>query len=384
MSSLSLRGVSAVKRRSVAYDGDVRIIRSIVALVLIGAAGFYLAALVSAVLHHNPAPTDPVSIHQLTPRSPRASIGFSLGVHSVHDITIYTEGIDRIAELGCDGLQILTPIYQRHGGSAEHVRDHRCPTDAQLQTIIQHAHARGLTVHLMPIVLLAEPRGNEWRGKIQPDNWNDWWTSYTRQITRLADLAERNNIAMFSVGSELLSTESQTTRWRQLIAEVRSRYTGSLLYSTNWDHYHVPAFWDRLDRIGINGYWQIAASPDATDAQLAERWAEIRRKVLAYSEQEDRRVIFTEIGYPALPLGAERPVELRGGCRCPGRPGCAAAGVCRVPGRLAGPAADRADGPIEGVFFYEWDVHQRGAAYDRSYGIRGKPAYDVLSDWLKE
>ncbi len=354
-------------------------------LVLLAAAVFYGAGLVVALQNGTP-PEATAAAQAPPPQDPasRAFVGFSIGVHSVHDITIYTDAIDAVAAMGCDAVQVLTPMYQTHGASTELSRPpERCPTDAQLETILLHAQRRGMTVHLMPIVLLAEPRDNEWRGKLLPDDWDAWWAGYTEQMLRYANIAERTDVAMLSVGSELLSTEKQTDRWRALIEKVRKRYPGRLMYSTNWDHYHVPTFWDRLDRIGINGYWTIVDNADAPDDAIAKRWHQIRGQVLAFADKADRRVVFTEIGYPALPWALKDPWNYIADTEDPADPAAQRRGYEAF---LAawGDLLRTEDAPIAGVYFYEWDVHKTGDAYDKSYGVRGKPAYDVLTDWLKE
>ena len=39
---------------------------------------------------------------------------------------------------------------------------------------------------------------------------------------------------------------------------------------------------------------------------------------------------------------------------------------------------------LAGVFFYTWDPYYAGEAEDRGYGVKGKPAEDILRKWLGE
>ena len=351
----------------------------------------YLAVVTAVVLY---APTLPESPTDETSQAPPARgqmelplMGFALNVHHVDDVALYIEAIDQMAELGANAVEIITPAYQRDGASTEiNIDPKRCPERGQLQQIIRHARQRELCVVFMPIVLFAQPRGTEWRGKIQPEDWDRWWGSYHRIICDFAELAELAQADVMLIGSELLSTEKQAHRWVPLVAEVRKRFTGRLGYSTNWDHYQTPTFWDRLDFIGINGYWKISDDADAAHAKLVERWSEIREQVLTFSERTDRPVLFTEIGYPSLPWALKDPwnyiakgaeatpeVQLRG-YEAFGE----AWSDLLQPTKDAAPAS-----PLMGVMFYEWDVFANGGPNDTGYGLRGRPAMDLLRGWMQ-
>ena len=59
------------------------------------------------------------------------------------------------------------------------------------------------------------------------------------------------DVEYLSVGTELVSTEKFTEKWRQLIADVRKIYHGEITYSVNWDRYGDVSFWDDLDYIVV-------------------------------------------------------------------------------------------------------------------------------------
>ena len=95
-------------------------------------------------------------------------------------------------------------------------------------------------------------------------------------------------------------------RWRELIARVRAVYDGPLGYAANFDQYQEVGFWDALDVMGINAYFQLRREllpqRDAETLQplLVEGWrgvlgdiAEVRRE----QGLEDMPVVFTEMGY---------------------------------------------------------------------------------------
>ena len=318
-------------------------------------------------------------------------LGFAISLHHTTEIDRFHRAVDRIADLGLNTVEILTPAYQTHANS-ENVRIEtgpgRGPRREQLVSVLEHARRRGLRTVLMPIVLFTDPRGNEWRGKIQPPSWDAWWKSYREAMGYFLGVANETDTAVFSVGSELLSTETQTRRWRRLIGDVRDRFDGKLMYSTNWDHYEVPGFWKDLDWIGVNAYWDVAEGTDPQDPELSvvvENWRRIRRRLLAFAERRDRPVLITELGYPTLPWGLEDPwnyVPTESASPAPAIQATGYKAFLRAWAPLlkgAEPAPHWA-----GMCFYEWDVYHRGGPEDTGYGVRGKPALGVLERWLEK
>jgi hypothetical protein len=110
--------------------------------------------------------------------------------------------------------------------------------DDLVRTAIHQAHGVGLGVLLMPVVQLEQTGKGKWRGALQPVSWDLWFQSYEHFLLHYARLAQEEEVTLFSVGSELSSSEVHVTRWRALIDRVRAIYRGELTYSANWDHYH--------------------------------------------------------------------------------------------------------------------------------------------------
>ena len=99
----------------------------------------------------------------------------------------YEEQIDQIAALGADTVQFVVDPRQENGKSERIYLDMRMtPTPEQLGRLIKHAKEKGLRVTLMPIVLLDNPIGDEWRGKIHPDSWDEWFDSYRNIMEHFA------------------------------------------------------------------------------------------------------------------------------------------------------------------------------------------------------
>jgi hypothetical protein len=238
--------------------------------------------------------------------------GMTLQIHSPDEALIAPKLIDEIAATKVNTLALVLAGYQECCASTSIFIDiRRVPSDDQLRGLIRYARQKGLKVTLMPIVLLENPRDGEWRGKISPEGgrWEDWWERYTNFIMHYAHIAQDSKVDLFAVGSELISTEQQTDRWKALIKKVRGNYHGRLTYSANWDHYKVPQFWDDLDIIGMTTYYELTGGKKPTEDVLLTSWLKIKKDILAWQSKSKtpRPLLFTEVGWPNQKTAAEFP-----------------------------------------------------------------------------
>lgn len=287
--------------------------------------------------------------------------------------------LPQIAALGADTVLISNPGYQEHAGSDTFKIDKAVtPSREQWREIFKIAHENGLRVALMPIILLSKPRGTEWRGVIQPSNWDDWFEQYTRFILYFAGIAAENHVEIFSVGSELVSTERYADRWEKVIAAVRQVFPGQLTYSANWDHYMVVEYWNKLDLVGMTSYYKLSSDPNPELQTLLEEWVPIKRGLLKWHAGINKPLLFTEVGWcsqegasiepwnyfykqEATPAGLE---EQR---RC----------------YRAFMETWRDTPQVGGIIWWEW-MNVPGGPSDFNYTPKGKPAEQELRAWFKE
>ncbi len=361
---------------------------------LIAAFALYTLSLLGVVFVTDHPHRQPLYSPTTDQRAQRSAVplplrGFAISLHHTDQFPLYLQAVDEIAALGFDSLEVATPAFQTDGASQQiriETGPGRGPQRGQLVTLLKHAKTRGLTTSLMPQVLFTQPRGNEWRGKIHPHNWAPWWESYREMIGYFLDVAIEADVDIFCVGSELLSTERQTDRWVELIAEVRQGFRGLLTYSTNWDHYHVPTLWRHLDLIGISGYWDMTKGvthDPPTPEDLAARWSQIRTKLLNFAIAQNRPILFTEIGYPTLPWAIKDPWNYVNSDNTLPDPHAQAAGYAAFLAAWEDLLIHQPNPAVAaGVFFFEWDPYHQGGPGDSGYGVRGKPAFDLLRQWL--
>jgi hypothetical protein len=235
--------------------------------------------------------------------------GFSLQLHNADPEGKTLKLVDEVAQTSANTLCLVIHAYQDNLNSTSIFIDARkTPSDKHLGRLIDRAHEKGLQVAVMPVVLLTNKReSTDWRGRIKPDNWEKWWHDYRAFILRYAHLAGAHDVEIFSVGSELLSTETHVDRWQALIADVREACDSRLTYSANWDRYQAPPWWDRLDIIGMTSYHELAAGSDPSLEELKQAWEPIRREILDWQKGVNRPILFTEVGWPNQATAARYP-----------------------------------------------------------------------------
>jgi hypothetical protein len=323
--------------------------------------------------------SQPVRPEPLTQTDVGEFRGIALQLHNGDESCPYETYIDEIAQTGANTLSLVLAAFQENGSSSSIFLDLRkTPGDEHLARLIRHAHERNLRVVLMPIVLLENAREGEWRGKINPGSWNDWWEDYTSILMHYAELAERCQVEVFMVGSELISTEKMDNRWRELIGKIRSRFSGRLAYSSNWDHYRPITWWDAVDIAGMTTYYDLTGGKEPTLDLLTRSWEKLRKEILAWQRDIGRPILFTEVGWPNQIGCAQYPWNYYAN---PDKPDPLTQANCFE-------AFFRTwinEPAIAGYLVWEWRNHpgQKVGLEDTSYVPMDKPAIAVIEKYFQ-
>ena len=317
----------------------------------------------------------PMPVKPLKPVKVGQFRGFSLQLQSSSPARPYEKFVDEIAATGANTVNLVVAAYQENCDSTSIFVDaRRTPPDERIVRLVAHARQAGLRVMLMPIVLLENPRAGEWRGKISPTNWDDWWEDYIDYALHYARVAQAAGVDVFAVGSELVSTEKDhAPRWRALIRRVRGLYKGHLSYSANWDHYRPITWWDAVDIVGMTTYYDLTEGKKPTVQRLLASWRPIRQEILAWQKRIGRPILFTEVGWPNQTTCAEYPWDYT---RSPDKPDPTAQANCFdafFQTWIDEPAA-------AGFLVWEWRNHPRDpiGPEDTGYSPCGKPAMEVI------
>ncbi len=89
--------------------------------------------------------------------------------------------------------------------------------------------------------------------------------------------------------------------WRGTIKGVRSRFGGKVTYAANFDSYQFVSFWDELDFIGVNAYFQLRElKNDLNIGVLHKYWDKVFDDLARFQKKQslNKEIIFTELGYP--------------------------------------------------------------------------------------
>lgn len=340
------------------------------------------------------APAKPSQVGRAAAKPPEIR-GVAFPLHSRDPKWDYGPMLRELPPLGVNHILIGIHLYQDNATSPTPRRHAlKTPSDRVLKAVIKEAHRLRLEVGLMPIVLLEKPGANDWRGNLLPPdaqgrvrgdegfvesraNWTGWFKGYQRELLHYARLAQRCGVTLFSVGSELSSTEGQTERWKSVVAAVRKAFAGELTYSANWDHYEEVAIWPLVDFIGLSGYYELTESHTPKASELAASWSKVRTTLLAWRasrDLEDHPFLFTELGYPSIDGCASKPwdyTRTKAPLDLAEQKACYRAFVDTWNGQAS----------LGGVFFY--DYWGKGGRTDRSYTPRGKPALEELRRWYR-
>lgn len=352
----------------------------------------------------NPATVIAVPIKARTP-------GFWTGIEfqaSYHPTwqPLYPFALNNVQGLGTNVL-ILTPTWTAKNNQPLIF----APTAGQdplwedgLQAI-QFARASNLNVALYPSPSL-QPNGPDFwlKAPRTPTWWDNWFARYRAFALYHADLASQGGGQALILGGEAISPAlpggllvdgnpsgvpaDAESRWRSLIAEVRSRFKGQLL----WAHPYrgtlspAPAFADQFDAIYLLWSAPLAANGADLDAMRTEAGRRLDEEVLPFLSSIGKPVIIA-VDYPSARGAALGCVPVGGGCLDwsalqPIYPDSAS-----VPLDLQG-QTDLYQAMLQAIEGREWvsGFVSRGyyppvSLMDKSSSVRGKPAADLLWYW---
>lgn len=297
--------------------------------------------------------------------------------------------LEKLRRLGVTHLALTTFGFQPSVGTPD-IRMHTdgrwySETDAGIRALAAQAGDLSMGVILKPHIWIGDYHGEgQARAEIAFTTdaaWERWEQDYHRMIMHYAHLAEAIDAALLVVGTELATAaRTRPAFWRGLIADVRSVYDGPLTYAANWyDEYeHIP-FWDALDYIGVQAYFELSDADAPSLAVLKRGWQPHRNALARLARLTDRPVLFTEIGYRSVPYAAARPWQW------PSRAEHGTAPDDTLQAHLYEAFFESLwDAPwFAGSIVWKWrpDAPARPDRHALSFSVQDKPAQQVLRRW---
>jgi hypothetical protein len=278
--------------------------------------------------------------------------------------------------LGAGAIAVVPFLWQANPASPNLVRGKDMPDD-ELRAAIRDAHALGLAVLVKPHVWVPE----RWAGAIAmgcEDDWREWFANYRRELDRIARIAQDEHAEALAIGTELSET-SQQPGWDALIGDVRSLYTGRLLYVAHnvEEAEKIMSVWDQLDAIGVSLYPPLGDDEDrehrlATMRAVAERLDRL-------SARTGKPIIVGEVGLRSAHGAAAKPWESAEERSSTPDPTLQADVLADWLAILDRPS-------IRGVLIWRWFTDPTaGGLTDTDFTVQGKLAERVLAcAWTRE
>jgi hypothetical protein len=292
-------------------------------------------------------------------------------MHGSGSVPGIAESFSELVDVGATHVALVVEWSQRDVAATRIAPSKKTAEDEHVRRAIRAARAAGLKVLLFPILQLKKTKPGQWRGTIRPKDVDAWWTSYEGFVLHYAAIAAAEHAEVFSLGSELGTTEAWRYRWYHLISRVEKLYDGELIYSANWDHFRGVSFWRRVDYLGVTGYFELTENRSASTADLRAGWAKPRAALRTFAGEHRKPLWLTEVGYASRDGAGAHPWDYtgRGKLDLEEQRRCYAA------------LRDAWSGIAElgGLFIWNW--HGPGGRRDRDYTPRGKPAEKILRDW---
>lgn len=228
-----------------------------------------------------------------------------------------------------------------------------------------HAKKLGISVLLKPQIWT---RGG-FPGNIEfpdPTERKQWFAQYRVFVEHYAKMATRTGADIFCVGTEFVKMSREAQQWRALISATREHYKGKIVYAaTQGEEFEQLKFWDAVDYIGLNNYYPL---PDSLDASA------IVAKVESVQRKYGKPVLLTEAGFASLEAPHRAPwdesprkISMQEQARC-------IDAVFRAFYKRPW---------LAGIYWWKVGTNGFGGENDGSHTPWGKPAMAVIAKWYR-
>jgi hypothetical protein len=216
-----------------------------------------------------------------------------------------TESLLALADVGADHIAVVPTWYQESKVSSQMYPTNSTPIDSAVIHIIAVAKAMGYSVMLKPHL---DVEDGTFRGEISPNDVPVWFSSYKDFILHYARIAQQTDVDLFCIGTELKSLSARN-EWIEIIDSVRSIYDEPILYAANWDEYPHVSFWEYLNFIGIDAYFPLAHSREATIEEYLENFDLWLYQIDNFQKNIEKEIIIPEVGFRSVKGSGVTPYD---------------------------------------------------------------------------
>lgn len=321
-------------------------------------------------------------------------------------LPFYADLAREVQALGGNQLTVIRRADYAFSANAPLIVDSPTRTlpAGEVRTLAQAARAANVRLAVHPVTCPYNPYGPcdyFATAPLGPAYWSAWFAAYERHLLTQAEVAQAAGAEMLVIGDYKLqpalpgqptAPPEADTRWRQIIGNVRARFTGALAFELLMGQNLWPAppdFFDDLDVIRIAWWSTLTDQADAATPALAESAGALMDTYLLplYQRFPAKPLILT-LYYGAF-KGTATQCAPRPDGQCHAFTDFDADAVtpANVPLDLAG-QMQAYDAVFNAVGERGWISGVLGGGYDpqvivrdASISPRGKPAEAVLSVW---
>jgi hypothetical protein len=359
-------------------------------------------------------PNTPASVPdiQVTARGPDFTTGVAYqSNHHPSWVPLLPNTINEIQSLDVNWI-ILSPTWTFTNGSPPILE----PLPSQdmlwpeLIRSINTAKQVNLNIGLFPVPHFPSHASLWWQNATRD---YPWWVSfferYSNFILHHASIASSTNANSLILGGDWLDPalpdgllgdgtpskvpQDSETRWRDLIKQVRDRYSGTIAWALSYPIgiSNPPPFLDAVDQVYILWSAPLSSQPNATLEDMQAQAGSIMDQELLPFQQRMGKPVIIAISYPSIDGGSSGCIAILGG-------GCLDYDMLNLPNpdipELALNLQDQANA-YNAVLYA---INQRGwisgyvsmgyypptVLQDKSVSIHGKPASGVLWYWSQK
>lgn len=210
--------------------------------------------------------------------------------------------MDELIKSNVEWLAVIPYFYQKDEQTKNMNRPENIGVWSKRDSLfikeIKSVRQKGFYVMIKPHLWMS----SGWRANIQfetKEDWNTWFDGYRQNILHYAMMAQKTKAELLCIGTELESSWLNIPeRWIHLVDEIKNIYDGKLTYAANWNAALTQfPIWDKLDYLGVQAYYPITENPGPDLNQIKKGWDAPVEKLKALSEQYNKPILFTEIGY---------------------------------------------------------------------------------------
>jgi hypothetical protein len=249
----------------------------------------------------------------------------------------------------------------------------------------------------------------DWRSFYNPTNRAAFFASYQSMIVAVAQAAQTNGATMLCIGVELdqLAGPANLTYWTDIVTAVRAAFSGTLVYSANWDAAISPwqgqhgltagtgdlttqiSFWSALDFVGIDEYAPLSDKASPVLGDLIAGWTQVpsdqtalavtgNQSLISYFDGVAAKIgkplFFTEIGYESANDAALDPAGSSTNVYDP-------ALQANLYAAFFDAWQQNGNGALTGVLFWNWDPNaaEVGPGNGANFSPQALPAQRVAT-----